>query len=465
MSGGKLWGGRFDGKVDPLAEKFNASIHVDKVFLKEDIQGSIAHSKMLAKIGVLTDEEQETIEQGLKKVEQLFTDNPDLFSEEQEDIHMNVEYQLTLLIGDTAKKLHTARSRNDQVALDFRLYTLKQNKQLIELLTDLQTVLLEKAEAHAGDLMPGYTHLQRAQPITLGFHLLTYVQMFSRDVQRLKEQNPRISQMPLGSGALAGLPYASDREFVKEALGFESLVPHAMDAVSDRDFAIEFLSSGALIQMHLSRLAEELILWSSSEFGFIRLADAYCTGSSIMPQKRNPDMAELIRGKTGRIYGNLMSLLTTLKALPLAYNKDMQEDKSPVIDTAEQLSMALELMIRMIATATFNTDKMYKAIEEGFLNATDLADYLVGLGLPFRTAHEVSGKSVKLAEKEGVTLGDISLEVYQQILNECADTNIQLTEILYHSIDPMASVNRKLSPGSTAVSEVTKMIKMMKGQE
>lgn len=462
MSGAKLWGGRFDGKADPLAEKFNASIQVDKVFLKEDIEGSIAHSKMLAKIGVLTEAEQLAIEKGLKTVENLFLENPELFSEEQEDIHMNVEYQLTQLIGDTAKKLHTARSRNDQVALDFRLYTMKQNKALSALLNDLQEVLLEKAEAHAGDLMPGYTHLQRAQPITLGFHLLTYVQMFSRDVERLEEQYHRISQMPLGSGALAGLPYASDREFVKEALGFESLLPHAMDAVSDRDFAVEFLSSGALIQMHLSRLAEELILWSSSEFGFIRLADAYCTGSSIMPQKRNPDMAELIRGKTGRIYGNLMNLLTTLKALPLAYNKDMQEDKIPVIDTADQLAMALEIMVRMLATATFNTEKMYKAIEEGFLNATDLADYLVGLGLPFRTAHEVSGKSVKLADTEGITLGDIGLETYQQILDQCAETDIRLTEALYHSIDPMASVNRKLSPGSTAISEVIKMIQMMK---
>ncbi len=462
MSGGKLWGGRFDGKTDPLAEKFNASIQVDKVFLKEDIEGSIAHSKMLGKIGVLTDEEQATIETGLKKVELMFLENPDLFSEEQEDIHMNVEYQLTQLIGDTAKKLHTARSRNDQVALDFRLYTMKQNKALSQLIKDLQGVLLEKAEIHAGDLMPGYTHLQRAQPITLGFHLLTYVQMFSRDLQRLEEQYHRISQMPLGAGALAGLPYASDREFIRATLGFESLVPHAMDAVSDRDFAVEFLSSGALIQMHLSRLAEELILWSSSEFGFIRLADAYCTGSSIMPQKRNPDMAELIRGKTGRVYGNLMNLLTTLKALPLAYNKDMQEDKIPVIDTAEQLSMALEIMVRMMATATFNTEKMYKAIEEGYLNATDLADYLVGLGVPFRTAHEVAGKSVKWAEGAGVTLGDIGLEAYENILKSCLETDLVLTEALYHAIDPMASVNRKLSPGSTAVQEVMKMIQDFK---
>ncbi len=455
----KLWGGRFDGNCDPLAEAYNASIDIDQVMLAEDIQGSIAHSKMLFEINVLTFEEQQAIEQGLLAVEQDFMAHPELFSAAQEDIHMNVEYQLTLKIGDVAKKLHTARSRNDQVALDFRLYTMKQNRLLKEGLILLMQGLLTQAKTHAASIMPGYTHMQRAQPITLGFHLLTYVEMFKRDLERLEEQYPRIARMPLGAGALAGLPYKTDREFLKNALGFDSVATHAMDAVSDRDFAVEFLATGALIQMHLSRLAEELILWSSSEFKFIKLSDAYCTGSSIMPQKRNPDVAELIRGKTGRIYGNLLNLLTTLKALPLAYNKDLQEDKEPLIDTAKQLMLALTLMTRMIDSATFNTDRMLQAVKEGFLNATDLADYLVGLGIPFRTAHEISGKAVKLAEGSGRDLESLALYEYQAILEAVVSgTDLQLGSELFESIDPCRSVSQKLSPGSTAVSEVEKMI-------
>lgn len=462
MAATKLWGGRFDGEEggkDPLAEAFNASIAVDQALLSEDIQGSIAHCKMLFKIGILTSEEQQSIENGLLAVKKDFMEHPENFSLEQEDIHMNVEYQLTLKIGEVAKKLHTARSRNDQVAVDFRLYTMKQNLALKQALLQLISVLVELAEVHSEDIMPGYTHLQRAQPVTLGFHLLTYVEMFRRDVERLEEQYPRISRLPLGSGALAGLPYPTDREFLKNELNFEAIATHAMDAVSDRDFAIEFLSSGAMIQMHLSRLAEELILWSTSEFQFIKLSDAYCTGSSIMPQKRNPDVSELIRGKTGRIYGNLMGLLTTLKALPLAYNKDLQEDKLPVIDTAEQLNIALTLMARMLQTAKFNTEKMLAAVKEGFLNATDLADYLVGLGIPFRTAHEISGKAVKLAESTGADLETLTLAAYQEILEKVTQsTAIQLDTALFDAINPWNSVNQKLSPGSTAVSQVKKMV-------
>ncbi len=459
MAGGKLWGGRFTGQTDPLAEAFNASIEVDQALLEEDIAGSIAHSRMLEKIGVLSSEEQQLIEAGLLKVKVKFLEHPEQFSIAQEDIHMNIEHALTAEIGDVGKKLHTARSRNDQVALDFRLYVMKQNKALKEACLQLMAVLLEKAEAHSNDLMPGYTHLQRAQPITLGFHLLAYVAMLSRDVARLNEQYPRISSMPLGSGALAGLPYPSDREFLKETLGFESIALHAMDAVSDRDYAIEFLATGSLLQMHLSRLAEELILWSSSEFGFIKLHDAYCTGSSIMPQKRNPDVAELIRGKTGRIYGNLLNLLTTLKALPLAYNKDLQEDKEPVIDTAKQLLNALELMARMVETAEFQTKKMAQSVEAGFLNATDLADYLVSKGLPFRQAHEVSGKAVGQAECEGLTLMELPLEVYQALVNEVSNAQtVQVDDNLYQAIDLAYSISQKKSRGSTAPEEVQHML-------
>lgn len=463
MTAPKLWGGRFEGKVDSLAEKFNASIEVDQVLLEEDVMGSIGHSQMLLKIGLLTESEQQQIEKGLNEVKQDFQAHPEWFDVNLEDIHMNVEYQLTKKIGEVAKKLHTARSRNDQVALDFRLYTMKQNRLLKSGCLQLMEVLLVQAEAHKESIMPGYTHLQRAQPISLGFHLLTYVEMLKRDIQRLDEQYPRASQMPLGSGALAGLPYPSDREFLKEALGFEGIATHAMDAVSDRDFAVEFLATGALLQMHLSRLAEELILWSSSEFGFIRLDDAYCTGSSIMPQKRNPDMAELIRGKSGRIYGNLLNLLTTLKALPLAYNKDLQEDKAPVMDTAKQLKMALELMARMVATATFNTENMLRAVKTGFLNATDLADYLVKLDIPFRSAHEISGKAVKWAEANGMDLESITLEKYQELLASVFTTKkVVLDQTLYEAIDPWQSMNQKESSGSTAVLAVEQMIEVNK---
>lgn len=464
MGNEKLWGGRFDSGNDPLAEAYNASISVDKVLLKEDVLGSIAHSKMLCKIGVLTQAEQKTIEAGLKAVQSDLEAFPELFSQEQEDIHMNVEYLLTEKIGAVAKKLHTARSRNDQVAVDFKMYLRSQNRKLYNALLKLIETLNEGAKIYKGALMPGYTHLQRAQPVTLGFHLLAYVEMFKRDVERLSEQLPRLNRLPLGSGALAGLPYPTDRDLLAEELGFEGLALHAMDAISDRDYAAEFLFVGSLIQVHLSRLAEELILWSSSEFQFIRLSDAYCTGSSIMPQKRNPDVAELIRGKTGRIYGNLLNLLTVLKALPLAYNKDLQEDKEPVIDTAEQLGDALVLMERMIASATFNLDKMERAVKEGFLNATDLADYWVGKGMAFRQAHECSGTAVKTAEKAGVDLEQLSLDQYEVILNEVLGVNWKETtpellgEDLYKAIDPWSSIDKKLSPGSTALGEVEKMI-------
>lgn len=464
MGNAKLWGGRFDSGNDPLAEAFNASIDIDKALLTEDVAGSIAHSKMLAQMGVLTEEEQQKIEQGLRTVEKDLLQNPSLFSQEQEDIHMNVEYLLTLKIGPVAKKLHTARSRNDQVALDFKMYLRSRNQEIHQSLLELIKTLVSLSKKHQGDLMPGYTHLQRAQPVTLGFHLLCYVEMFKRDVERLEEQYPRLNRLPLGSGALAGLPYPTNRELLATDLGFSEIALHAMDAISDRDYAIEFLAAGAMIQMHLSRLAEELILWSTSEFSFIRLSDAYCTGSSIMPQKRNPDVAELIRGKTGRVYGNLVSLLTTLKALPLAYNKDLQEDKQPVIDTAEQLGDSLVLMTRMLATAQFKLENMEKAVKEGFLNATDLADYWVGKGMAFRQAHECSGTAVRTAEKLGLDLESLSVDQYREILTEVLSSQWQveqpelLGEDLYEAINPWTSIHKKQSPGSTALGEIEKMI-------
>lgn len=460
--GAKLWGGRFDNGRDSLAEQFNASIDVDYQLLEQDVAGSIAHSKMLHHIGVLTEQEQQRLERGLLEVKEMLKENPELFSIAHEDIHMNVEWLLTKQIGPVAKKLHTARSRNDQVALDFKLYLREQNQKLQQALCRLMSVLLALAKAHKETLMPGYTHLQRAQPITLGFHLLTYVYMLERDLERLKEQFKRLDQMPLGAGALAGLPYPVDREMVKALLGFNALAEHAMDAVSDRDYAVEFLSAGATIQMHFSRLAEELILWSSSEFGYVRLSEAYCTGSSIMPQKRNPDVAELVRGKTGRIYGNLFNLLTTLKALPLAYNKDLQEDKAPVMDTAKQLLIMAELMARMLETASFNQEKMAQAVSLGYLNATDLADYWVSKGMAFREAHSCSGAAVKLAESLGLELKDLDPQAYgiilKQVLGEEALWSHYVGDDLYEAIDLWHCVKKKASLGSTAILAVEQMI-------
>ncbi len=460
MAEKKMWGGRFTDKVDPLAEQFNASIQVDQHLAHEDVSGSIAHAQMLSRIGVLTTEEAQVLTTGLKEILEGLSNGTVTLSMAMEDIHMNIEHLLTNQVGEVAKKLHTARSRNDQVALDFRMYTKKENEALQVAVIELIETLLEKAKVYDSALMPGYTHLQRAQPITLGFHLLAYVEMLRRDYERLKDQYKRTDYMPLGSGALAGLPYPSDRAYVCETLGFSQVTRHAMDAVSDRDFAIEFLSTASILQMHLSRLAEEIILWSSSEFQFIRLSDAYCTGSSIMPQKRNPDIAELIRGKTGKIYGNLMNLLTVLKALPLAYNKDLQEDKGPVIETAHELKQALCLMSRMMASATFNRDKMARAVGTGFLNATDLADYLVEKGTPFRMAHECAGMAVKFAEEAGKTLEEISLETYESIFKEVLGqkSTLSIDEKLYEAIDLWQCVEKKKSSGSTALKEVKRMI-------
>lgn len=448
----KLWGGRFQNGTAALTDKFNGSIGFDHKLYREDIIGSMAHTKMLQRIGVLTDEEMKVMLKGLGEILDDVASGNLLFSQDQEDIHMNVETLLTAKIGETAKKLHTGRSRNDQVALDFRLYLKGKTTIIMGLLLGLMEVLKDRAEDHQNTIMPGYTHLQKAQPVTLAFHLMAYFQMFRRDYERFLDCYNRMDVMPLGSGAMAGVSYASDRQFLATELGFSAVSINAMDAVSDRDFAIEFMSAASISFMHMSRLAEELIIWSSNEFGYVTMDDAYSTGSSIMPQKKNPDVAELIRGKTGRIYGNLFTLLTVMKGLPMAYNKDMQEDKEPVFDTVETLEISLEIFAKMIQTLKFNEAKMRKAAESGFLNATDAADYLVGKGIPFRTAHEVVGGLVAIAEKEGKTLGELSMEVLK---TQCSAFDADY----YTAVSVEACINNRKSYGSTNFESVQYMLK------
>lgn len=466
-----LWGGRFENGLSETASQFNASWQVDKHLWQEDLSGSIAHAKMLTKIGVLSHAECDALitelevlkAMPLETVETLISDGGEFY----EDVHTVVESLLVKKIGDIAKKLHTGRSRNDQVATDFRLYCMKNTIAMQKEIRQLMKVLVMLADQHQMTLMPGYTHLQRAQPVTLGYHLLAYVAMFQRDYQRLMESYYRTSQLPLGSGALAGVPYANDRDYVVDLLGFEGVCVHAMDAVSDRDFALELLANASMVQMHLSRLAEELILWSTSEFGMVKLSDAFTTGSSIMPQKKNPDVAELIRGKTGRVYGNLVSLFTTLKALPMAYNKDLQEDKEPVMDTVNTLLKELPLMSEMLLSATFNTETMAQAVSKGYLCATDLADYFVSCGIPFRVAHEVTGQAVLKAEAMGVGLEDLTLENYHSIallINQTAHDYSDawekaMTESLYIVLDPWHGIHQKKSLGSVHPEAVATMIK------
>ncbi len=410
----KLWGGRFSADTDKLAEHFHSSIGFDKRLYREDIEGSLAHAKMLAACGIISAEESATIQAGLQAVRAAIDAGEVEFDEAAEDIHMNVEMLLTERIGETGKKLHTARSRNDQVALDLRMWLRREIIETTELLRSLLAVLLDKAGEHTHTLMPGFTHLQKAQPISFAHHLLAYVQMFRRDVERMNDCVARMNVCPLGSCALAGTGFPIDREQTAAELGFDAPMSNSLDGVSDRDYAIEFLSAAAITMMHLSRFCEEIIIWNSGEFGFITMDDAYSTGSSIMPQKKNPDMAELIRGKTGRVYGDLMALLTIMKSLPLAYNKDMQEDKEATFDALDTLKGCLMVFTPMFQTIVVNRDKMAADLEGGFLNATDLADYLVAKGLPFRSAHEVSGKLVQYAEKSNRRLADLSLEEMQK---------------------------------------------------
>lgn len=406
----KLWGGRFTADTDKLAEHFHSSISFDKRLYREDIEGSLAHAKMLGDCGIISQEDAEKIREGLRAVRAAIEAGEVQFDESAEDIHMNVEMLLTEKIGDVGKRLHTARSRNDQVALDLRMWLRREIKETQELIRSLVDALVHKAGEHLHTLMPGFTHLQKAQPISFAHHLLAYVQMFERDYDRLADCLVRMNYCPLGSGALAGTGFAIDRDETAQELGFTAPMANSLDGVSDRDFALEFLADASICMMHLSRFCEEIILWNSGEFGFVTMDDAYSTGSSIMPQKKNPDMAELIRGKTGRVYGDLVAMLTMMKSLPLAYNKDMQEDKESVFDAVDTLKGCIIVFIPMMQTMRVNADKMAADLEGGYLNATDLADYLAAKGLPFRSAHAVSGHLVQYAEQSGRKLTELTLE-------------------------------------------------------
>ncbi len=448
----KLWKGRFLKAENSLAEEFNASIEVDQRLYKQDIIGSIAHAKMLAKQGILSEDEALAIESSLLEILRDIEAGRIEFTIDQEDIHMNIESILTERIGAAGKKLHTARSRNDQVAVDIRLYLKDEIKSIIELLQELCGTLTDIAIKNQDTVMPGYTHLQRAQPVTLAYHLMAYREMFRRDIKRFDNCFDGTDSLPLGSGALAGTTYNTDRDFLALQLDFSKICKNAMDAVSDRDFAIEFLSYCSISMMHLSRFCEELIIWSSSEFRFIEIDDAFSTGSSIMPQKKNPDMAELIRGKTGRVYGDLMTLLTIMKGLPLAYNKDMQEDKQPVFDANDTLKSSLVIFTQMIATMKIHADVMENAAKTGFMNATDAADYLVTKGLAFRDCHEIIGKIVLYCIEHQKAIEELSLEELKRFSDKFeAD--------IYDKINIRACINAKKSKGSTSFESVEQMLK------
>ena len=447
----KLWKGRFSKQASSSSDEFNASIGFDQRLYKEDITGSIAHAKMLGKQGIITAEESELIIKTLKEILEDIEAGKVEFTIEGEDIHMNIETVLTERIGQTGKKLHTARSRNDQVALDIRLYLKKETAEINELLDELLGALADLAKEHKETVMPGYTHLQRAQPVTFAYHLLAYYQMFSRDKERFADCLKRIDRLPLGSGALAGTTYNTDRQFLAEELGFAEVLPNGMDAVADRDFALEFINCCTTVMMHLSRFCEELILWSSVEFGFIEMDDAYSTGSSIMPQKKNPDMAELIRGKSGRVFGDMMSLLTVCKGLPLAYNKDLQEDKEPVFDAIDTVKASLGIFREMIVTMKVNKDTMAKAAKYGYMNATDAADYLVSKGIPFRDCHEIIGRMVLYSINKGIALDELTMEEFKSF-SEAFDEDI------YDAISIVNCIKAKKSEGSTSFESVEKQL-------
>lgn len=451
----KLWGGRFTKSTDSFTDHFHSSISFDQRMYKEDITGSIAHAAMLGKQGVISKEDSVLLQKTLKELLQDIEDGKVEFDEKAEDIHMNVETLLIERIGDVGKRLHTGRSRNDQVALDIRMYNKEQIIDIKKLLLELIEALNNIAEANINTIMPGYTHLQRAQPVTLAHHVLAYCEMFKRDIDRLDDTYRRTNVMPLGSGALAGTTYPLDRQAVCDTLGFESITKDSMDGVSDRDFCIDLLSSLSVIMMHLSRFCEEIILWSSHEFKFVELDDAYSTGSSIMPQKKNPDMAELIRGKTGRVYGHLMGMLTMMKGLPLAYNKDMQEDKEAVFDAVDTVKMCLPVFTNMIKTAVFNKNNMYNAAKGGFTNATDAADWLVKNGVPFRDAHAILGQLVLYCINNNKALEDLSLDEFRAI-------SPVFDETVYDAISVEKCVEARNIPGGPSPEYIKKLIELNK---
>ena len=451
----KMWTGVTAGKTDPLADDFNSSIRFDKRMARQDITGSIAHAAMLASKGIITEAEGDALAAGLAEILEDLQTGKLTIDESCEDIHMFVEQVLTERIGETGKKLHTARSRDDQVALDLRMTLRDENDEISGLIRKLLKVLADTAEKHKESIMPGYTHLQRAQPVSFGHHLMAYAMMLLRDLERLKDCRKRTNVSPIGCCALAGTTYETDRQMEAGLLGFEGIAMNSMDGVSDRDFAVEMLSTLAILMMHLSRLSEELILWASWEFRFISLSDAYTTGSSIMPQKRNADMAELIRGKTGRVYGELMGLLTTLKGLPLAYNKDMQEDKEGVFDACDTVKMCLKVLTPMLESMQVNTGNMLLAAQKGFINATDLADYLVKKGMPFRTAYKISGQIVRHCMETGQVLETLPPESYREF-SELFDDDV------YAAIDLKACMEKRISEGGTSASSVEKQIALVR---
>ncbi|GHV59986.1 argininosuccinate lyase [Campylobacterota bacterium] len=452
---GKLWGGRFSEASSALLEAFNASIGFDHELYREDIAGSIAHARMLSKTGIISAEDFAAIERGLTQIKEEIESGNFAFEIADEDIHMAVEKRLTALIGEAGKRVHTARSRNDQVALDFRLWCLRKNYEIADLLIALMDTLVSIAENHTQTIMPGMTHLQHAQPVSFAFHLLAYAAMFRRDYERFTQSAKRNNISPIGSAALAGTPHPIDRAQTAAELGFDGVSINAMDSVSDRDFALELLFNISAAMMHFSRLCEELVLWSSSEFRFITISDQFSTGSSIMPQKKNPDVAELIRGKTGRVYGNLIGLLTVMKGLPLAYNKDMQEDKEGVLDSVVSIINSLKILEAMIKSMTINSGAMLNAAKKGHLTATDLADQLVQKGVAFRDAHEITGRAVALAEQKGVDLSELGYDELRTV-----DDRIDHAMLAHLSL--FNSMNARNSEGGTAEVQVHKQIAFFK---
>ena len=451
----KMWAGRTSGMTDSIADDFNSSIRFDCRMYRQDIRGSMAHAAMLAAQNIITQQDADTLIDGLEGILADLDSGALPIDMECEDIHMFVEQVLTQRLGDVGKKLHTARSRNDQVALDIRMYLRDEIKEISALVKAVITAVTDKADTYADAIMPGYTHLQRAQPITFGHHLMAYAMMLLRDVDRLADCAKRMNMSPIGCCALAGTTYNTDRRFEAEKLGFDGICLNSLDGVSDRDFCAELMSAIAIMMMHLSRFSEEIILWSSWEFKFVELSDAYTTGSSIMPQKKNPDMAELVRGKTGRVYGDLMALLTTLKGLPLAYNKDMQEDKESIFDAVDTVKMCLQVFTGMIETLAANTANMKRAAQTGFINATDLADYLVKKGMPFRSAYKISGQIVALCISGGTVLEELELGTYKEF-SDLFEAD------LYEAIDLQKCVEKRISQGGTSVASVEEQISFVK---
>lgn len=455
MSKKKLWGGRFTENSSTVTERLSVSVHYDKKLYKHDIAGSKAHSKMLNKIGIISDEELSEIHRGLDEIQSEIEEGTFEFRDDLEDIHMNIESRLTEKIGYAGKKLHTARSRNDQIALDTRMYVREKLNEIEELIKTYIRVLLNIAEKNKNVILPGFTHLQTAQPVRLSHHVLAHTWPLIRDLERLNSVKKAVSKSPLGAGALAGVNYPTDRRFVQKELSFEDITYNSMDSVADRDYILDFLYFASVIGLHNSRFCEEIILWSNSSFNFIRLSDKVTTGSSIMPQKKNPDLAELIRGKTGRLNGNLISLMTTVKGLPLTYNRDLQEDKEPLFDSVETVKLSLEGMIEMLKSAEFNSEAMKNAVYSNYSTATDLADYLAQKNIPFREAHEISGNIVAYCEKHKKDFFNLEIDDLKQFSDV-------FDEDILDIINPDNSTERKLSEGSTSIVEVEKQICLIK---